>query len=65
MNDGFLVRVQYTSKSSLVVAPHGEKFGGLHADIHISGNSQIESPIIPNACIILHHDDERHVNNYK
>ena len=28
VNYGFLVRVQYTSMSSLVVAPRGEKFGG-------------------------------------
>ena len=28
MNDGFLVRVQYASASSLVVTPHGKKFGG-------------------------------------
>ena len=28
VNDGFLVLVQYTFASSLVVAPRGEKFGG-------------------------------------
>ena len=28
VNDGFLVRVQYTSASSLVVATCGEKFSG-------------------------------------
>ena len=28
MNDGFLVRVKYTSASSLVVAPCSEEFGG-------------------------------------
>ena len=28
VNDGFLVRVQYTSTSSLVIAPCGDKFGG-------------------------------------
>ena len=28
VNDGFLVRVQYTSASSLVITPHGKKFGG-------------------------------------
>ena len=27
-SNGFLVRVQYTSTSYLVVAPRGEKFGG-------------------------------------
>ena len=28
MNNGFLVPVQYTCALSLVIAPHGEKFGG-------------------------------------
>ena len=28
VNNGFIVRVQYNSTSSLVVAPCGEKFGG-------------------------------------
>ena len=28
MNDGFIVCVQYTSASSLMVAPRNEKFGG-------------------------------------